>query len=63
MKNGALHERSAGLCGDPGGLAQVGVEEYLKVNATGDDDDLPMSPVSPDTLFPALAPGEIPLGR
>ena len=32
-------------------------------SAAGDDDDLPMSPVSPDTLFPALAPGEIPLGR
>ncbi len=32
-------------------------------NADSDDDDLPMSPVSPDTLFPALAAGEIPLGR
>jgi hypothetical protein len=32
-------------------------------SASGDDDDLPTSPVSPDTLFPALAPGEIPLGR
>ena len=32
-------------------------------SATGDDDNLPMSPVSPDTLFPALARGEIPLGR
>jgi hypothetical protein len=28
-----------------------------------DDDDLPMSPVSPDTLFPQLEPGDIPLGR
>jgi len=28
-----------------------------------DDDDLPMSPVSPDTLFPQLEAGEIPLGR
>ncbi len=28
----------------------------------GDEDDLPMSPVSPDTLFPPLEPGEIPLG-
>ncbi len=28
-----------------------------------DDDDLPMSPVSPDTLFPPVEPGEIPLGR
>ncbi len=32
-------------------------------NAPDDEDDLPMSPVSPDTLFPVAVPGEIPLGR
>ncbi len=32
-------------------------------NAPDDEDDQPMSPVSPDTLFPAVIPGEIPLGR
>ena len=32
-------------------------------SAPDDEDDLPMSPVSPDTLFPVAVPGEIPLGR
>jgi LssY C-terminus len=48
-------------------LTRMGVRSFRHrhdSSAAGDeDDDLPMSPVSPDTLFPALAPGEIPLGR
>ena len=48
-------------------LTRMGVRSFRHRHdssaAGDDDDDLPMSPVSPDTLFPALAPGEIPLGR
>jgi hypothetical protein len=46
-------------------LARMSIRSYRHrhdSNIAGDDDDLPMSPVSPDTLFPPLELGEIPLG-
>jgi LssY C-terminus len=47
-------------------LTRMGIRSFRHRNdssANTGDEDVPMSPVSPDTLFPALAAGEIPLGR
>jgi LssY C-terminus len=47
-------------------LTRMGVRSFRHrhdSSASTEDDDLPMSPVSPDTLFPHLERGEIPIGQ